>query len=128
MGKRRDMRLSLSLGFLLLSSLLLAAEVLQVGENETLRLPAGYPPEVASWFPGRADFQPGGYKEKIDLFSRNTSFTVLTTSFRAGRREPLSDPAVFEWIKEVVKYARRKGIGIAHEFSMWSDLTGFLRA
>jgi hypothetical protein len=109
------------LGFLVLSSLLLAAKVLQVGENETLRLPAGYPPEVASWFSGRADFQPGGYKEKIDLFRR-------TTSFRAGRREPLSDLAVFEWIKEVVKYARRKGIGIAHEFSMWSDLTGFLRA
>ncbi|MCX6872692.1 MAG: hypothetical protein NTW21_02635 [Verrucomicrobia bacterium] len=93
-----------------------------------LRLSNSLPPEVACWFWGEADFKPGGYKEKLDFFGQHTSFTLLTASFRAGRREPLTDPAVFEQVKQAVVYARSKGIGIAPEFSMWSDLTGFLRA
>jgi hypothetical protein len=64
----------------------------------------------------------------IDLMHHYISFTVLAASFRTGWREPLTDPAVFEQAKHAVACARRKGIGIAPEFSMWSDLTGFLRA
>jgi len=79
---------------------------------------------VACWFWGEADFAPGRYKAMIDLMNQHTSFTLLTASFRAGRREPLTDPAVFEQVKQAVAYARSKGIGIAPEFSMWSDLTG----
>ena len=99
-----------------------------ITSSDSFRLPAEFPPEVACWFWGEADFKPGGYKEKIDLFSQSTSFTLLTASFRAGRREPLTDPAVFQQVKEATEYARDRGIGLAPEFSMWSELTGFLKA
>ena len=75
---------------------------------ESLRLSESVPPEVACWFWGGADFAPGGYKEKLDLFGQHTSFTLLTASFRAGRREPLTDPAVFEQVKQAVAYAKTK--------------------
>ena len=111
--------------------LVLAAGEMASGSDqspESFRLSNEFPPEVACWFWDEADFKPAGYKEKIDLFSQNTSFTLLTASFRAGRREPLTDPAVFRQVKEAVDYAKTKGIGIVPEFSMWGDLTGFLRA
>lgn len=106
----------------------LAVASASVPSTESLRLPSEFPPEVACWFWGEADFAPEGYKEKIDLFGQSTSFTLLTASFRAGRREPLTDPAVFTQVKAAVQYARTKGIGVAPEFSMWSDITGFLRS
>ncbi|MEI6780036.1 MAG: hypothetical protein WCQ21_03860 [Verrucomicrobiota bacterium] len=37
--------------------------------SDSFRLPAEFPPEVACWFWGEADFKPGGYKEKIDLLA-----------------------------------------------------------
>ena len=113
----------------LLMGLLIAPGMAAESENVApLRLSESSPPEVACWFWGEADFAPGGYKAMIDLMSQHTSFTLLTASFRAGRREPLTDPAVFEQVKQAVAYARSKDIGIVPEFSMWSDLTGFLRA
>jgi hypothetical protein len=112
----------------LLLGLLIAPGMAAESENVApLRLSKSFPPEVACWFWGEADFAPGGYKAMIDLLNQHTSFTLLTASFRAGRREPLTDPAVFEQVKQAVAYARSKDIGIVPEFSMWSDLTGFLR-
>jgi hypothetical protein len=63
------------------------------------------------------EFEPGGWREFIDLAADHSPFTLLTTSIRAPGIE-VTDPAVRDIIGEAAEYARSRGIGIVMDLDV----------
>ena len=82
-----------------------------------LRLPEGTIPEVGCWFWTEREFEPGGYREFVDLVAAHAPYRLLTTSIRAPGVE-VTDPAVHDQIKAAAEYARDRGLGIVMDLDV----------
>lgn len=73
-------------------------------------------PSIGCWFWFAAEFEPGGYKQFINLYEKHSSFALLTTSMRFPGE--LTDPAIHDQIKSGVLYAKEKGFGIVMDLDL----------
>lgn len=73
-------------------------------------------PSIGCWFWFENEFERDGYKRFIDLHEKYSSFELLTTSLRCPG--DLTDPRVYQQIKEASGYARSKGIGLVMDLDI----------
>ena len=67
---------------------------------------------------------PEGYREYLDAAIAHGPFNLITTTMRAPKRM-MVEPAVHDWFKQAVIYAKERGIGIALEFDPRHSIPAF---
>ncbi|MFH1742245.1 MAG: hypothetical protein ABIH23_24840, partial [bacterium] len=80
-------------------------------------LPAGVIPVLGCWFWTGPEFEPGGYREYIDLVSAHSPYNLLTTSLRVPLKE-VTDDDVHDQIKAAAQYAREHGISVVMDLDV----------
>ena len=94
---------------------LLTSRVEGANAEPSLRLPATVAPVIGAWFPQEREMVPDGYREYLDAAIAHAPFTLLTTTMRCPNRQMI-EPAVHDWFKQAVTYAKQGGLGMALEF------------
>jgi hypothetical protein len=96
-------------------------------EHNPTRLPQGVLPTIGLWCFKDQGFQPGGYRDSLDVLGRHANYNLLTTTIRAPDKE-VTDKAVHDQIREAVMHARRLGMEVAMDLDVRLAGAAFQRA
>lgn len=98
-----------------------------------LWLPEDVPPEIGMWpydqtLDPKKEFEPGGYRKFIDLVAPHSPIRIW--SLVATRRAPaeITDPAIHDWVKAAVAYARERGLSTILELDLRNAREAFRQA
>jgi hypothetical protein len=73
------------------------------------------------------EFEPGGYRPRLEAFAEHAPYNILTTTIRSPGKE-VTDAAVHDQIKEAALDGRRRGVQIAMDLDVRLARAAFQKA